>query len=82
MIPANPLTNRAFPVSWTVHPFETYLAYPCTTNVIFRDLKDSSKSLVYTDFLNKVTAVKFSPNGNYLAIGTENGKVRIVSYNE
>lgn len=61
-------------------PTETYATYGCKTNVILRNLKDSSQSLVYTDLLNKVTSVKWSPDGNYLAVGTDNGKVRIISY--
>jgi WD40 repeat protein len=50
--------------------------------VILRDLLDSTKSLVYTDFLNKITSVKYSPDGKYLAIGSENGQVRLVTVNE
>ena len=57
------------------------LAYPCQTNVVIRDLKDPSASVIYSDFLDKVTAVKHSPNGNYIASGDEKGKLRIWSYN-
>ena len=38
--------------------------------------------MVYTDFLNKVTCVKYAPNGNFLASGDDKGKVKIFSYNE
>jgi len=31
--------------------------------------------------MNKVTTVKFSPDGNYIASGDEKGKVRIWSFN-
>lgn len=52
-------------------------------NVILRNLNDPSQSLVYSDFIEKApTTVKFSPDGKYLAIGQENGRVRIVQFNE
>ena len=41
-----------------------------------------AKAHIYTDFMGKVTSVKFSPNGQYIAVGDDKGKVRIISYNE
>ncbi len=37
--------------------------------------------MVYTDFENKVTCVKFSPGGNHIASGDDKGKVKIWSFN-
>ncbi|CDW71723.1 wd repeat-containing protein 1 [Stylonychia lemnae] len=37
---------------------------------------------VYTDFLSKVSCVKYSPNGAFIASGDSTGKVRIWSYSE
>lgn len=51
-------------------------------NVVLRDLKNPHKSVIYTDYLNKVTSVKYSPNGNYVASGDEKGKIKVFSYNE
>lgn len=50
--------------------------------MVIRNLTDASKSLIFTGCLAKVTAVKYSPDGNTLAVGQENGKVALVSYSE
>lgn len=39
-------------------------------------------SVIYTDFMNKVTCVKYSPNGTFIASGDDKGRVKIWSYNE
>jgi WD40 repeat protein len=51
-------------------------------NVVIRDLKNPEKSLIFTEYLNKVTSVKYSPNGNLIASGDEKGKLKIFQYNE
>lgn len=79
----NPNTKRGFRVSLTQNPQQTHFAYAVQNNVVIRDLADpnNNRSLVYTDFMSKVTCVQYSPNGAYLAAGDEKGKVRIFSYN-
>jgi hypothetical protein len=48
---------------------------------VIRNLNEPLKSVVYTDYLNKVTSVKYAPNGNYISSGDEKGKLKIFSYN-
>lgn len=82
ILPPNPSTTRAFPLSQSIHPSQKVVAYPCKNNVIIRDLENPSKSLIYTGSLNKVTAVQYSPDGSTLAVGLDNGKVVLVYYSE
>jgi WD40 repeat protein len=50
--------------------------------VTLRNLEDPTQSIVYSDFLDKVTCVRYAPNGNYIATGDSKGKVKIWSYQE
>ncbi len=81
-MPPNPNARRGFRVPLSTNG--TFLAYPVQNNVVLRDLKDlrNGRSLVYTEYMGKVTAVQFSPNGEWLASGDDKGKVRIFNYQE
>ncbi len=70
-------------MSWTVNSQQTHFAYAVQNNVVIRDLANpnNNQSLVYTDFMSKVTCVQYSPNGMFLAAGDDKGKVKIFSYN-
>ena len=85
ILPPNPNTRRGYKTSWAVDSGKhQYLGYCAQNNVILRNLKDprGQPALVYTDFMEKVTAIQFSPNGEWIATGTEKGKVRIWNYQE
>ncbi len=51
------------------------------TNVVIRDIENPLKSVVYTEFMDKVTSSKFSPNGNFIASGDEKGRLKIWTHN-
>jgi WD40 repeat protein len=68
-------------VIWALSPDQSTLVYPMHSNVVMRNLSDPLKSVIYTDFLTKVSSVVYSPNGNYMSAGDEKGKLRVFSYN-
>ena len=85
ILPPNPNTRRGYKTSWAVDTGKhQYLGYCSQNNVVLRNLKDprGQPALVYTDFMEKVTAIQFSPNGEWIATGTEKGRVRIWNYQE
>jgi hypothetical protein len=48
---------------------------------VVRDLNDWTKNKVFSNqVIDKVTAVKYSPNGNYIAFGDEKGKLRVIGW--
>lgn len=81
LYPPNPDTFRGQRTQLSVSPDETFLAYCVQHSVILRNLKEPTKSFVYSDFLDKVTAVKYAPNGNLIATGDCKGRVKVWSFN-
>jgi len=81
----NPTTKRATRVKWSMKPSkdsqERILAYGCLKSLVIRDLNDWTKNKVFSNqVIDKVTAVKYSPNGNYIAFGDEKGKLRVIGW--
>ena len=82
LLPPNPTTKRAFRVNWVMNTQETLIAYPSQNNLVVREVRDTSKAYIYTDFMNKVTAVQFHPNGTIIAVGDDKGRVRLVIFTQ
>lgn len=81
----NPTTKRATRVKWSMKPSkdsqERILAYGCQKSLVVRDLNDWTKNKVFSNqVIDKVTCVKYSPNGNYIAFGDEKGKLRVIGW--
>lgn len=49
--------------------------------MVNRDLADPSKTIIDTDFINKVISVRNQPNGNHMSVGDDHGKLRIFFHN-
>lgn len=84
LLPA-PTTKRSYRVGWSLKQTAdtTVLAYGVGKNVVIRDLKDESKTIIYTrDITDTVTAVKWNHNGAYLGFGTANGDVFVISWSQ
>ena len=78
---ANPQTKRAMRCKWSLKPNDTLLAYCTQKNLIIRDLKNPLSSKIYnTQVLHNLTAVKYSNNGNFIAIGDEKGGIKVIGW--
>ena len=86
MLCPNPTGKRANRTRWDMSKNgsmtggKNILAYGCDKYLIFRNVDDPLLSEVYNqNIANPITAVKFSPCGEYLAFGDDKGFARVIS---
>ncbi|KAK8833595.1 hypothetical protein WA577_001528, partial [Blastocystis sp. JDR] len=73
----NPYTQRGSATKIGISPDGDTIAYGAGTNVIVRSVKNPSQGFVYYEHRRRVTVVRFSPNGHYMASGDNEGKLRV-----
>ena len=80
----NPFTIRAQRVKWDLNPKDqNTIAFGCQKNIIFKNLAEPKKSKIVNKLvLNNILCVKYSPNGNYIAIGDDKGGIKIIGWSE
>lgn len=72
-----PETKRGFGIHIDATSRGDMLAYACGNFAVLRSLEDPSKGEVFGKHGCKVTVVKFSPNGQWVASGDERGCVHV-----
>lgn len=77
LIPPLPRVERGKSVSMDSDPNGIHLLYVSGNSVILRNLKDLSKSDMYTEHSGTVNVARYSPSGFYIASADKFGKVRI-----
>ena len=87
MLAPNPSAKRAQRVKWSMKPSkdenEQIIAYGSGKNVVFRNLKEPGKSMIYNkQILNNVTCVKYNHTGYYVAFGDEKGNVKVIGWSQ
>ena len=80
----NPFTIRAQRVKWDLNPKDqNTIAFGCQKNIVFKNLAEPKKSKIVNKLvLNNILCVKYSPNGNYIAIGDDKGGIKIIGWSE
>ena len=82
----NPSGKRAQRVKWCLKPqrsdsSEKIIAFGTQKNVVIKDLANPLSSILFADGIEgKVTCVKYSHSGYYLAFGDDKGMLKVIGW--